>query len=392
MNRRQTICVVSLSRIAGDARVLRHLNFLGQHYNLIAIGYGEDPTPRLPGVSLRWHGLQPAFGGRINKVVRTLLRWPGRIIPALDWLPDKMMADWRAVRDFVGGADYDLYMGNDVAPLLIGAWQQARKGKPFIMDYHEYAPLEAEEKAWHRWFHGPQMYRLLKRYGPRAAGSATVNAIFAEKYEQEFGFRPVTVMNAPELIELPPPAPREDGRIHLAFHGHPGGRNVEALIQAMPLVDDRFLLHLMLVCGEGEREVYRQLASTSPAGRVVFEPTVAPSETVCRLSDWDIGFNILPPMNYNHSHALPNKFFDYIHAGLGVVCSNSIIARELTTQHGFGWVLPEVTPQTIAAELMSLTPADIAAKKAAALVWRQQVHAGTEEAKIVELARRALAA
>lgn len=392
MSRRQTICVLSLSPIAGDARVLRHLKFLGQFYDLIAIGYGDDPSPRLPGVSLHWHSLEPAFGGRIKKVVRTLLRWPGRFIPLLDWLPDMMMADWRAARNLVDGADYDVFLGNDVAPLLIGARQLKRKGKPFIMDYHEYAPLEAEEKRWHRWFHGPQMYRLLKRYGGLAAGSSTVNHIFAAKYEQEFGFQPVTVMNAPELIELPPPAPRGDARVHLAFHGFPGGRNLEALIQAMPLVDDRFILHLMLVCGEGEREVFRHLAAAAPPGRVIFEQPVAPAETVRRLSGWDIGFNILPPINYNHSHALPNKFFDYIHAGLAVVCSNSVIARELASQHGLGWVLAEVSPRTIAAHLMALTPVDIAAKKAASLVWRQKVHAGTEEAKIVELARQALAA
>ena len=391
MNGRPTICLLSLSAIASDARVLRHLKFLGADFDLIAIGYGDDPSPRLPGVRLRWHGIRPAWGGKVRKVVRTLLRWPGRILPALDWVPDQMMADWRAARDIVGAAQYDLFFGNDVAPLLIGAWQQKRTGRPFLMDYHEYAPLEAEEKAWHRWFHGPQMHRLLKRYGRLAAGSATVNSQFAARFGEEFGFHPVTVMNAPELVELPPPAPRDDDRIHLAFHGNPGGRNLETLLQAMPLTDERFVLHLMLVSGTEEGSAFRRLAALAP-GRVIFEPAVAPSETVRTLSQWDIGFNILPPINYNHSHALPNKFFDYVHAGLGVICSNSVIARELTAEHGFGWVLAEVTPQSIAARLRDLTLAQIAEKKAASLRWRTLVHAGTEEAKIVELARRALAA
>lgn len=392
MSGRQTICVLSLSNIARDARVLRHLRFLGEHYHLIAIGYGDDPSPRLPGVTLQWCRIEPSWGGRIQKIVRTLLRWPGRIIPALDWLPDRVMADWRAARAALARLDYDLFLGNDVSPLLLGVWQQEKKGKPFIMDYHEYAPLEAEEKLWHRWFHGPHGYRLLKRYGRLAAGSATVNHVFSAKFAQEFGFQPVTVMNAPELVELPPPADAGDNRIHLVFHGHPGGRNLESLIAAMALVDDRFVLHLMLVSGAEEGSPYRCLAEVAPTGRVIFEKPVMPSETVRRLAAWDIGFNILRPINYNHSHALPNKLFDYIHAGLAVVCSDTVIARELVAEHRFGWVLPEATPQTIAAHLQALTKADLLEKKAASLRTRQKIHAGTEEVRIVELARRALAA
>lgn len=391
MNERKTICLLSFSAIASDARVLRHLKFLGANFDLIAIGYGDDPSARLPGVRLVWHQIQPAWGGKFRKIIRTLLRWPGRFLPAFDWYPDQMMADWRAARDIVATADYDLFFGNDVAPLLIGVWQRERRGRPFIMDYHEYAPLEAEEKAWHRWFHGPQMYRLLKRFGALAAGSATVNSIFADKFMTEFGLHPVTVMNAPELVELPPPEPRGDDRIHLAFHGNPGGRNLEALIEAMSLLDDRFVLHLMVMSGAEAGSPFRQLAERAP-GRVIFEPTVTPSETVIALSRWDIGFTITPPVNFNERHALPNKFFDYIHAGLAVICGSSVIVGGLTEQHGFGWVLPDVTPQSIAERLRSLAPAEIAAKKSAARLWRTRVHASTEEARIVELARRALAA
>lgn len=321
--------------------MLRHLKFLGEHYRLEVIGYGDDPSPALPGVDLRWHPLTPSWGSRWRKVVRTLARWPGRLLPAFDWVPDLMMADWRKARDLVDRLDYDLFFGNDVAPLLIGVRQQKRKGKPFVMDYHEYAPLEAEEKAWHRWFHGPHGYRLLKRYGPRAAGSATVNPMFAERFEKEFGFPAVSVMNAPEWQPLPErPAPR-DGRIHLAFHGHAGGdRNLDALLRAMPLLDSRFVLHLMLTSGGEPGSLYRKLAAPLPPGRVVFETPVSPADTVAKLRAWDIGFNILQPLNYNHRHALPNKFFDYIHAGLATVCSDTVTGRDFVERHGIGWILP----------------------------------------------------
>jgi len=390
---RKTICVLSFSFIEKDARVLRHLKFLGEQYDLVAIGYGGDPSRMLPGISLRWHGVTPAWGGKCRRIIRTLARWPGRIMPACDWWPDRMMADWRAARDIVGEADYDLFLGNDVAPLLIGVWQQERRGKPFLMDYHEYAPLEAEEKRWHRWFHGPQQHRLLKRYGRRAAGSSTVNAQFAARFEREFGFPAITVMNAPELRPLPERPARSDPKVHLAFHGNAGGdRNLDTLLHAMRLLDDRFVLHLMLTSGAEPGSAFRNLAGALPPGRVIFEAPVSPGETVAKLASWDIGFNILQPLNYNHAHALPNKFFDYIHAGLATVCSNTVTAGEFVEKYGIGWVLPEVTAESLAGLLKGITAAELEKKKSAAWHLRGQIHAAGEESKLIAMVNRVLAA
>ena len=372
--------------------MLRHLRFLGEHYDFICIGYGEDPSFLLPGVKLIWHPVKQAWGSFPLKVVRTLARWPGRLWAPLDWVPDKMMADWRAARNVIAGLDYDLFMGSEMSPLLMAVWQQRTKGKPFIMDYHEYPPLEAEEKRWHRWFHGPHNHRLLKRYGALAAGSSTVNQQFADRMAQEFGINAIAVRNAPELMELPPQQRRCEGRVHLVFHGHPGGdRNLDALMKAMALLDDRFVLHLMLMSGIEPDSPWRKLAAEVPPGRIIFEETVSPRQTVSRLLSWDIGFNILEPLNYNHRHALPNKFFDYIHAGLATVCSNTVTATEFVDAHNIGWVLPKITPQSLAALLNSLTVGQINERKAGALRLREQIHARSEESRLVEMVERVLA-
>jgi len=392
MPSRPVICYLRFAYFKKEARVLRHLRFLGEHFDFICIGYGEDPSPLLPGVNLKWHPIQQAWGKMWLKIVRTLARWPGRLIPPLDWVPDKMMADWREARAIISGLEYDLFMGSEMSPLLMGVWQRRVKGKPFIMDYHEYPPLEAEEKRWHRWFHGPHCFRLLKRYGAMAAGSSTVNTQFVERMEQEFGIRAIAVMNAPELAELPPQAPRSDGLIHLAFHGHPGGdRNLDALIKAMALLDERFVLHLMLMSEVEPDSCWRKLAEESAPSRIHFEETVSPRETVRRLTPWDIGFNILEPLNYNHRHALPNKFFDYIHAGLATVCSDTVTGRDFVERYGIGWVVEQVTPESLARLLLSLTPDDIAARKQASLRLREQIHAQKEESQMVGLVNRVMA-
>lgn len=393
MAERKTICIVSFSPIAVDARLLRHLKFLGAQYDLICIGYGNDPSPLLPGVNLRWRGIVKPPRKQWLRVLRTLMRWPGRIFPPLDWLPFKMMGDWRKAYEIVMREEFDMFLGNDVMPLLLGISRLNRRGTPMIMDYHEYAPLEGEENVRFRLFHGPHQFRLLRRYGKRAVGSLTVNAQFATRFEKEFGFPTITVMNAPELLPMPVPGLRTDSRIHLVFHGNAaGGRNLKTLLRALQLLDDRFVLHLMLINGAEAGSPYRQLAEALPAGRVVFEETVAPSQTAAKISNWDIGFNILQPLNYNHNHALPNKLFDYIHAGLGVVCSDTVTGRDFVEKYGIGWVVSEITPESIAALLKSITPDEIAARKAASLQLRNVIHAAGEEGKLVELTAKVLAA
>lgn len=391
MSPRSTVCILSFSEIARDARVLRHVKFLGRRFRLVVIGFGESPAAELPGVEMEWHRLPEAEGGLLRKIIRTLLRWPGRLIPSLDWLPDLMMNYWREARRILKTARYDLFLGNDACTLLLGVWQQRETGRPFVMDYHEFAPLEAEEKRWHRWFHGPRAHRLLQRYGRLAAGSTTVNTMFAERFQRDYGFPALTVMNAPDLQPLPEAAPNPDGRIHLVFHGNAGAdRNLGALIGAVKLLDERFVLHLMLTAGGEEGSVWRQQAA-GLEGRVVFENPVKPSQIVTRLAGWDIGFNILEPLNYNHRHALPNKFFDYIHAGLATVCSPTITAQQFVEEHGIGWVLGQVTPESIAGLLSAVSPEEVVARKAAAGRLRQTLHAESEERVLVELVERSLA-
>jgi hypothetical protein len=124
---------------------------------------------------------------------------------------------------------------------------------------------------------------------------------------------------------------------------------------------------------------------------VIFEDAVPLPQILQRIAPWDIGFNILQPLNYNHRHALPNKFFDYIHAGLATVCSNTVIAAELVNRHGIGWVLPEVTPQSLADLLNGLAREEIETRKAAALRLRERIHARSEESRLVEMVQRVLA-
>jgi len=54
-----TICIISFSPIARDARVLRQIAALAPQYNLLVLGYGPPPPRWRDVASVRWFAVEP---------------------------------------------------------------------------------------------------------------------------------------------------------------------------------------------------------------------------------------------------------------------------------------------------------------------------------------------
>lgn len=54
-----TICIISFSPIARDARVLRQIDHLTPHYDLVVLGYGAPPKRWRNADSVRWFSVDP---------------------------------------------------------------------------------------------------------------------------------------------------------------------------------------------------------------------------------------------------------------------------------------------------------------------------------------------
>ena len=92
-----------------------------------------------------------------------------------------------------------------------------------------------------------------------------------------------------------------------------------------------------------------------------------PLENICEaLNAYDVGVYILPPVNFNHEFALPNKFFEFVQARLAVAIGPSPEMSRLVREHGFGVVAPSFEPKALADMLNALTVSDLMAMKKAA--------------------------
>jgi hypothetical protein len=111
---------------------------------------------------------------------------------------------------------------------------------------------------------------------------------------------------------------------------------------------------------------------------VTVHPPVPYPELSRALNRFDVGVYILPPVNFNNAWALPNKFFDFVQARLGVVLGPSPEMAALVRRHGLGVVSDDFTAESFARSLDALTPESVDAFKAASHAVAQELSADTQ--------------
>ncbi len=382
-----SLAIISFSPIARDARVLRQAQYLAPHYDTTVIAFGQRPQELHP--EARMYQLTAPKGFAPVRKLRTLTLLPlGRVLPALayeHWYwqrPDRTLALEAALE-----IQPELIHANDWDALPIAVRVAHETGARVLLDLHEYSPRQFENRAYRRLFFNPMVDFLLKRYGPSADVVVTVNHSIAGRYAQEYGFRPHVVMNAPSLEGAPPFTATDEEDVHLIHHGVASrDRKLEMMVHALSQTQPRYSLSFMLV-GEDRRYInsLRSLSEELAPGRVSFLPPVPPGRIVTHIGQFDLGFVLLPPTSFSYYVALPNKFFDFVMAGLGVILGPSPEMSSLASEYGFGAVAPSFDPSDIAQILNDLSAEDIDSMKHKALQARKYLNADAEMSKLLTL-------
>jgi glycosyltransferase involved in cell wall biosynthesis len=176
-------------------------------------------------------------------------------------------------------------------------------------------------------------------------------------------------------------------RIRLIHHGSAlRNRHLETMIQAVPLLDQRFTLDLMLAYSEpGYLEALKALAARIAPNRIFFRDPVTMTEVVQRISDCDIGLCYMAPTTYTWLMTLPNKLFEFIVAELAVVSGPSPAMAEIVRDFNVGWVAPGFEASDLAAVLNPLTLEQIQAARTSAREAAKVLNAEVEIKKMLAL-------
>ncbi|MCE2711592.1 MAG: glycosyltransferase [Cryomorphaceae bacterium] len=102
---------------------------------------------------------------------------------------------------------------------------------------------------------------------------------------------------------------------------------------------------LLLILGDGDAvpHLKTHVASNSLSDIIMFLPKKPYFEMMQYTACADLGLTLDKPSNLNYRFSLPNKLFDYIHAGIPVICTDLPEVAGIVRKHEVGVVLNDLT-------------------------------------------------
>lgn len=245
----------------------------------------------------------------------------------------------------------DILLANDLDSLLPNYLVSKIKKNKLVFDSHEiFSELPSlsgrkfKKKIWKK---------LESFLIPKLKHFYTVSGGYADWFEKEYKIRPEIIRNVPEItstdqsnltIELPK-IKKEDkiliyqGAINLS-------RGIDKMILAMQFIDNA---QLWIIGNGPKKEEYEKLSSDLKLdSKVKFIGEVSPDQLKLITPMADLGFSLEEDLGISYRYALPNKLFDYMHAGVPVLGTNLPDIQRTIEDFKTGKVVQNHEPETIA--------------------------------------------
>ena len=340
------ILILSFSVIRSDPRVMRQVRLLEGKAQLTVAGYGAPPDAACDFVEI--------VRGSATAVQRGI--WAAKLLlrafESYIWKRPEVASGLRALT----GSQFDLVIANDVAALPLAL--KVGGNAPVLADAHEYSPREFDDRFLWRVLIGRYQDYLCRTYLPRAAAVTTVCEGISDAYRDNYGVVPQVVLNAPAYQDIHP-SPVVPGQVRMIHHGAAlRARHLEVMIDLMASLDDRFTLDLMLV--ESDAQYMRELRERAVSdSRIRFVEPVRMEDIPRRINAYDVGLYLLPPSNFNHEYALPNKLFEFIQARLAIAIGPSPEMARIVQAYSLGVVAETFEMGDMASALSKLTETQV---------------------------------
>ena len=354
-DRRASVLVISYSRLESDARLLRQIRLLAVDHDVTTCGYGPAPDGvvehvRIPDELVYWKKdrvllMQRRFAAvlRDNEVHRHLTE----LLPV---------------------GTFDVVVANDADTVPLALALRPRGG--VHADLHEYAPRQREDSRRWKWFVAPYYRWLIRSFVPLCDSVTTVGQGLADEYGREFGIDAGVVVNAAPYRDARPTAVGRPVRL-VHSGGSTRNRAIDTMIRAVAGASSSVTLDLYLV--DTDPAHLRELRELAEADdRVTIHDPVPADELVETLAGYDVGVFQVPPVTFNLEWTLPNKFFDFVQARLGIIVGPTPEMARLVEEHGLGAVTAGFAPEDLTAVLDALDPAAVA-------TWKSHADAAARE-------------
>lgn len=250
----------------------------------------------------------------------------------------------------------DVLHANDLDTLLPNYLVSKIKSLPLVYDTHEYFCYVPElihrpivQKVW---------LSIEKWIFPKLKHVITVNNSIAHLYEKQYNVQVKVLKNVPikshyKNIKIKSKKelglPEDKAIILIQGSGININRGAEEAVESMQFVDNAVLL----IIGGGDvfTSLEKLVLKHQLQEKVILKPKMPFKDLLHFTFNATIGLSIDKPGNPNYENSLPNKLFDYIHAGVPVLVSALKEVKRMVLQYNIGCIIDNHEPQHIAEKI-----------------------------------------
>jgi glycosyltransferase involved in cell wall biosynthesis len=270
-------------------------------------------------------------------------------------------------------AKADILWSNDLDTLLPNFMISRLKNLKLIYDSHEYFTESVYKES------SKRIWQMLEtKLFPRLKNVITVNNSIQKIYENKYKVPVTVIRNMPYQFKknkvlnsaiLPP------GKKNLIMQGMGlnENRGAEEAVLIMQFLPDDFNLYFI---GNGTilNKLKKMVFELKLQSKIIFIDPLPYQQMMEYTRQGYLGL-IFEKIGVTDEHlfALPNKLFDYIHAGIPVLSSEAVEIKSIISKYNIGTCISNFNPQEMAGKII-----EISEDKEKYDLWKQNTTAASE--------------
>jgi glycosyltransferase involved in cell wall biosynthesis len=367
---RNTICFSFVGDPAVDSRIRKMATSLSKHFDVHIVALTSNSNETLDSIQI--HPLEHDS----SKSLRS-----------------QLFSFWKQGSAVAAELDANVYIASDLYSLPLAARAAQKANAKLIYDSRE---LYSAIAALHKRTLMQRFWNVIeRRYTRDASAILTVNTEIANIIEKNYPDIPVRLIhNYPLLRDSSETGAAIDlheslgidpkARILISNGGLQAGRGLFFMIDLLPGLPECELLFLGDGPLKGELEIYAHGADVSD--RVHFRH-VESKDVLTWTSGAEIGLCFMENMGLSYYLSLPNKLFEYIHAGIPSILSDFPVMRRVVDSYSTGILIKEGSSEEAVNGIRSLLQdKDLyASYRKKAVIAARQCHWGNEEPNLLQV-------
>ncbi len=239
---------------------------------------------------------------------------------------------------------------HDIELLPVVVRQKRKHDIYLVFDMREYYTDQNKDNVYSRFIIKFLRKSLLNIYSQHVDEYITVSYGLQKLYEINFNIKSNILFSAPPLQKDDhKPAQKITPPLKIVHHGVANrNRKIEKMIEVVGEVSREVMFDVYLTGDKNYIDELSNLVKKSTQNKTRIMPPVKLNDIIPMLRNYDIGFFYVEPTTLNLLHCLPNKLFEFIHAGLCVIVGPSPDMAQIVQHYGVGYSSEEFTVTSMA--------------------------------------------